>query len=223
MHSTTNRNDQPHRKVDVYAWQQNWKSPTGGNDERHCRGGSDGYSRMTIDQREQDLHSTMDRADQPHQHYTVASWQQTQNSPAEGIEGNYRGGTVVDHGYSRRTIEISPGVYLLLRGAEETWNCIGRDFFMPCLCLGCSHELCCIQDADYVLCPKCRVVSPLDTDSYGSESAAAAASASAAGIEHEGGIGLGFTFADLVKWQAEIIQGRDFLLFEEATPAKPRF
>jgi hypothetical protein len=197
MHSTTNRNDQPHHTFNFSGWQQISKSTIGGKD--HYSGGSDSYSRRTIDQREQDLHSTMNRTDQPHQHYNVSSWQQTRKSSVDG--------------YIRRTIEISPGVHVRLRGAKETWDCIGRDFFMPCFCFGCSHELCCIQDADYVLCPKCRVVSPMDTTSYGSECAnvtTAASSASTAGIEHKGGVGLGFTFADLLKWQAEIIQGRDF-------------
>jgi hypothetical protein len=163
---------------------------------------SDSYSRRTIDPKEQDLYATTNRTDQHHQYTNVSSGQQTPKSSVDG--------------YSRRTIEISPGVHVRLRGAEETWDCIGRDFFIPCLCFGCSVELCCIQDADYVLCPKCRAVSPMDTTSYGSESANAIADASSgpastAGTVHEGGIGLGFTFDDLMKWQAENIQGRDFL------------
>jgi hypothetical protein len=211
MYSATNRSGQPHHNFNVSGWQQTWKSPPDGKDEGHCRGGSDGYSRWMIDQRDQDLHCTTNRTDQPHQHYNVSSWQQTRNSSTDGIEGNSAGGSV--EGYIGRTVEISPGVYVRLRGAEETWDCIRHDFFMPCTCFGCSHELCCIQDADYVLCPKCRVVSPMDTTSSGYESANAAAASSTsstADIEHEGGVGLGFTFDDLLKWQAEIIQGRDF-------------
>jgi hypothetical protein len=200
MYSSMNRTDQHHHTFNVSGWQQSSKSSTCGKDEGHYSGGSDSYSRKKIDKREQDLHSTMSPTDQHHQYTNVSGGQQTPKSSVDG--------------YIRRTIEISPGVHVRLRGAEETWDSIGRDFFMPCLCFCCSHELCCIQDADYVLCPKCRVVSPMDTTSYGSESAnatAASASASTAGIEHEGGVGLGFTFADLLKWQAEIIQGRDFL------------
>jgi hypothetical protein len=206
MYSATNRSDQPHHNFNVSAdWQQTWKRPTDGKDEGHYRGSFIGYSNKTMDRRDQDMYSITNRTDQPHQHYNVSSWQQTRKSP---IEGNSTGGSV--DGYIGRTIEISPGVYMRLRGAEETWDCIGHDFFMPCTCFGCSHELCCIQDADYVLCPKCRVVSPMDTTISGSESAnAAASSTSTADIEHEGGVGLGFTFDDLLKWQAEIIQGRD--------------
>jgi hypothetical protein len=60
---------------------------------------------------------------------------------------------------------------------------------------GCSHELCCIQDADHVLWPKYWVVNPTDTTSSGSESTSEIAaaddssSASTAGIEYEGGVG----------------------------------
>jgi hypothetical protein len=207
--------DQSHRNCNVFGSQQTSKSPADGKDEDRCRGGSIEYSKRTIDRREQHLYSTTNSTDQPHQHYSVSSRQHTQTSPTDDIKGN-SGGDSVDY-YIRRTIEILPGVCVQLRGAEETWDCIERDFFMPCMCFGCSHELCCIQDADYVLCPQCRVVSPMDTTFYSSESTNANAAASSTStstsaddIEHEGGVGLGFTFDDLLKWQGEIIQGRDF-------------
>jgi hypothetical protein len=207
--------DQYHRNCNVFGSQQISKSPTDVKDEDNCRGGSIEYSKRTIDRREQDFYSTTNSTDQPHQHYSVSSWQRTQTSPTDDIKGN-SGGDSVDC-CIRRTIEISPGVYVQLRGAEETWDCIGRDFFMPCKCFGCSHELCCIQDADYVLCPQCRVVSPMDATFYSSESTNANAAASSTStststddIGHEGGVGLGFTLDDLLKWQGEIIQGRDF-------------
>lgn len=205
----TNHTDQPHHNLNVSGWQQTSKSPTDRKDESYCRGGSFGYSRRMIDRREQDLYSTTNHTDQSHQHYNVSSWQHTWASPTDSIKGNPREGSV--DCYIRRTIEISPGVYVRLRGAKETWDCIGRDFYIPCTCFACSQELCCIQDADYVLCPTCRVMSPMDTTTYSSESNNATAASStytAAGFELEGGVGLGFTFDDLLKWQAEIIQGR---------------
>jgi hypothetical protein len=93
-----------------------------------------------------------------------------------------------------KTIEISPGHWVLLRGADETWECIERDFYVPCVCLECSMELCCIQDADFVICPICRVVSPMEVleASLGN-----------------GGAGLGFTFDDLMRWQSEILMKRE--------------
>jgi hypothetical protein len=89
-------------------------------------------------------------------------------------------------------IDIAPGCCLRLRGAKETWACVEQDFFIPTSCFACSLDLCCIQDAEYVLCPRCRVVSPLRGSSLQS-------------INGAGGVGLGFTIADLELLQSEII------------------
>jgi hypothetical protein len=93
---------------------------------------------------------------------------------------------------SSKTIEIMPGIRVLLRGADETWNCIKQDFFLPVTCFGCTAELCCIQDASYVLCPVCRVVGPMDMG--------------AGDLGSTVGVGLGFSFDDLFQWQSEIIR-----------------
>jgi hypothetical protein len=83
-----------------------------------------------------------------------------------------------------KTIQISSGVHVPLRGFEETRECIVRDFYLPSTCLGCSVDVCCIQDANYVLCPVCQVVSPLGRN---------------ADNDHgQGGVGLGFTFDDIL-------------------------
>jgi hypothetical protein len=88
-------------------------------------------------------------------------------------------------------IEVAPGQYLRLRGADETWNAIKDDFYVPCVCFACDLTLFCIQDASYVLCPQCQVVNPLDGQ-----------------CESDGGVGLGFTIEKLSKWQNEIILKR---------------
>jgi hypothetical protein len=90
-----------------------------------------------------------------------------------------------------KTIEIMPGIYVPLRGADETWKCIESDFYSPVTCFGCTAELCCIQDASYVLCPVCRVVGPMDAGAGDSGSTM--------------GVGLGFSFDDLFRWQSEIL------------------
>ena len=89
-------------------------------------------------------------------------------------------------------VPIAPGVNARLRGANETYHCIEQDFFVPVVCFACNLDICCIQDADYVICPACKVVSPLEPD----------AKMSAASKELT--VGLGFTFEDLVKWQDEM-------------------
>ena len=101
-------------------------------------------------------------------------------------------------------IPIAPGVSARLRGAHETFECIERDFYLPVVCFACSLEMCCIQDADYVICPVCRVVSPLDNGSH----AASPHLANDFRGQREQTVGLGFTFEDLCKWQAEILNKR---------------
>ena len=61
-------------------------------------------------------------------------------------------------------------------------DCVEKDFYLPVSCLCCSLELCCIMDASYVLCPQCRVVSPI-------------VEGLADGLDS--GVGLGFTLDNL--------------------------
>jgi len=58
-------------------------------------------------------------------------------------------------------VEISPGVLLPLRGAEETRKAIQAGFYVQCECLACSApKLHCVLDCDCFLCPDCRSVTP---------------------------------------------------------------
>ena len=86
-------------------------------------------------------------------------------------------------------IEVSPGEHLRLRGADETWRAIHHDFFVPCSCVLCGSMLFCIQDAVFVLCPDCLIVSPLEGVVYDG---------------YDGGVGMGFTMESLATWQEEI-------------------
>lgn len=93
-----------------------------------------------------------------------------------------------------KMVEVSPGVHLRLRGADETWRAIQVDFYMPCECVCCTSTIFAIQDADFVLCPVCRVVSPMDGKVFDGAS--------------DGGVGLGFQMEELAKWQEEIERER---------------
>jgi hypothetical protein len=81
--------------------------------------------------------------------------------------------------------EVSPGVQERLRGAMETWSYLQRDFYIPTSCKTCSVELTCIKNLDFVLCPTCQLITPID------------ALPEAGG----GGLGLGFTVEDLRRWE----------------------
>lgn len=89
------------------------------------------------------------------------------------------------------SIEITPGFTARLRGAEETWRAIENDFYLPAPCFCCqTDELFCIMDASFVLCPSCKVVSPMEEGSM------------------DGGVGLGFTHAQLRQWQYDVLVSR---------------
>jgi hypothetical protein len=104
-----------------------------------------------------------------------------------------------------KTIEVAPGEYMKLRGSEETWRAVCNDFYMPCTCKVCTETIFCISDADFVLCPTCRVVSLMadlqdvncHRNHYGNIN-----------NKSDGGVGLGFTMKDLAAWQIEIAESR---------------
>lgn len=91
-------------------------------------------------------------------------------------------------------IEISLGTCARLRGAQETWRCIEKDRYCSATCLACALPIFCISDAEFVLCPGCQVISPLDLCSQ-----------EGSGKDSDG-VGLGFTIEDLQRWQSEILQ-----------------
>jgi len=72
-------------------------------------------------------------------------------------------------------IEIEPGTFVPLRGTEETLEAMNIGFVIHTSCIACTSKVMCIGDAEYVLCPVCKVVSPVEQN-----------------LGHGGGVGLGF-------------------------------
>jgi hypothetical protein len=58
-------------------------------------------------------------------------------------------------------IELMPGYHLPVLGAQKTHEALQQKQISACHCLSCTLSLCCCQDAEYVLCPECYVVSPI--------------------------------------------------------------
>jgi hypothetical protein len=67
-----------------------------------------------------------------------------------------------DDDFERSMIEVFPGVDVPLRGSFETQQAIRRNFIVRVNCMDCTLSLCCIRNAEYVLCPLCHCVSPLE-------------------------------------------------------------
>jgi hypothetical protein len=58
------------------------------------------------------------------------------------------------------TVEVAPGEFVHVRRALETREAIQRGFYKACTCICCNQGIYVIRDADFVLCPDCRVASP---------------------------------------------------------------
>ena len=80
-------------------------------------------------------------------------------------------------------IEVAPGIVMRLRGAKETKQALQDGFVLRCDCLACQESILCIATAEYVLCPTCRVINPVQ-DSIGTN-------------EVDGGVGLGIAIKEL--------------------------
>lgn len=85
-----------------------------------------------------------------------------------------------------------------LRRSKETVKAVARDFYVPTMCQVCSLDQFCIADAQYVICPTCQSVGPVE-DSDGDVNGKQ---------ETREGAGLGFTFETLFQMQSEIASGQ---------------
>jgi len=105
-------------------------------------------------------------------------------------------------------IEIAPDTWMRYRGEEESKACLRHDNFrVGVRCRWCPMEdICCIEDADYVICPSCKVVSPnrsAESDESGADEDVFSGPNASSG---QGGVALGFTWEDLFEWMSEIKQ-----------------
>jgi hypothetical protein len=80
----------------------------------------------------------------------------------------------------RIEIEVSPGVYLPMRGAEETEAAVRCGNVHQTTCACCESLLYCIKAAEFLYCPMCRIIGPATSFSLGCS-------------DSVGGIGLGLT------------------------------
>jgi hypothetical protein len=67
--------------------------------------------------------------------------------------------------YTTKHIEVAPGEFLPLIGVDETRDAVREGRTVHTTCLVCSLSLVCANQADCVLCPSCRVVSPITDNS----------------------------------------------------------
>ena len=92
-------------------------------------------------------------------------------------------------------IEVSPGIFLPLRGSQETMAAVNSGRAIPVNCMACQASLRCVPDCQLVLCPDCRILSPVEDDRmYHSMSAVASnwdCDEMSATVPNRRGVGLG--------------------------------
>jgi hypothetical protein len=67
----------------------------------------------------------------------------------------------IDIEEDRIMVEVTPGYIVPLRGSAETWSAVQCGRIIKTMCFSCMWQLVCIKDADLVMCPGCRVISPV--------------------------------------------------------------
>lgn len=58
-------------------------------------------------------------------------------------------------------VEVTPGHFMPLRGSEETMRAIESGRAHVVECMACGAVLTCVPDCELVICPDCRVLSPV--------------------------------------------------------------
>jgi hypothetical protein len=58
-------------------------------------------------------------------------------------------------------VEVSPGIFMKLRGSSESWQALQAGKVIITSCQVCDITLRCVEDAECVICPTCRVISPV--------------------------------------------------------------
>jgi hypothetical protein len=97
---------------------------------------------------------------------------------------------------STTNVEIAPGVYKPLRGADRTLEAIRANAILPTVCIPCDLHILTLANVKYVICPQCRTVSGT-ADPHDDTGAT-----TTAGTEDDA-VGLGFAFDELDQWQTK--------------------
>lgn len=71
--------------------------------------------------------------------------------------------------WDRLQVELLPGRFVPLIGSEETWQAFCADNVIDIECTSCQTFLYCKNTAEMVLCPDCRMISPIDDVGLGAE------------------------------------------------------
>lgn len=102
---------------------------------------------------------------------------------------------------SRFEIEVSPDYFLPLHGSADTMKALQHGRIARSCCFACQMQVYCTDEATFVLCPDCRVVSPLRDPGFSGMSSAKGS-----------GVGLGMSKATYEETLGEALQVAQGLL-----------
>jgi hypothetical protein len=71
--------------------------------------------------------------------------------------------------WDRLQVELLPGHFVPLIGSDETYQAFCADNVIDIECSSCQMFLYCKNTAEMVLCPECRMISPIDDVGLGAE------------------------------------------------------
>jgi len=101
-------------------------------------------------------------------------------------------------------IEVCPGLSVPLRGKDATKAAVADNFCTNLACFGCERRLHCIANARYTICPRCRIICPIEEDSFQGEL-----------VQDRWGLGLGMMDEEFFQMQIEIATDRSSEVFRE--------
>jgi len=87
-----------------------------------------------------------------------------QSSPAYHMDRCSDEERVNENPSQKIQIEVAPGLFMPLRGSDETMDAIESGRARMVICFACNAKLSCVPDCELVICPDCRVVSPVEDD-----------------------------------------------------------
>ncbi len=97
---------------------------------------------------------------------TIQSYQPTHRNSTHAIPPTYTDSSSSSSSRNSSqplTLEISPGVFATVRGANETEHAVATNRLIHVQCMACTLHISCIADAQYVLCPICKSIGPTQT------------------------------------------------------------
>lgn len=114
-----------------------------------------------------------------------------QSPPQQSLQSSSRSNSISSDSSRPLEIEVTPGIFMKLRGSKETQQAIDNNFVQYTSCFACTIKLLCIADAEFIICPECKTISPTVELEQQEEEEETVAVAGSSNSNKVGGVGLG--------------------------------